>query len=132
MHKYVKKGEYSKFRGGNKNQHEFSSRSDGRPRQPPQDVIGEIKTIAGGPFARGSFRSLKKACQRQMNSVHMILPFKQRWMDQDMSFNEADAKGVKQPHNDPLVIMLNIEGFNTKRIIMDNGSSADIIYLPAF
>ena len=49
-----------------------------------------------------------------------------------MSFNEADAKGVKQPHNDLLVIMLNIEGFNTKRILMDNGSSADIIYLPAF
>ena len=40
--------------------------------------------------------------------------------------------GVKQPHNDPLVIMLNIEGFNTKRILVDNGNSADIIYLPAF
>ena len=49
-----------------------------------------------------------------------------------MSFNEADARGMKQPHNDPLVIMLNIEGFNTKRILVDNGSSADIIYLPAF
>ena len=49
-----------------------------------------------------------------------------------MSFNEANARGVKQPHNDPLVIMLNIEGFNTKRILVDNGSSADIIYLPAF
>ena len=49
-----------------------------------------------------------------------------------MSFNEADAKGVKQPHDDPLVIMLNIEGFNTKMILVDNGSSADIIYLPAF
>ena len=40
--------------------------------------------------------------------------------------------GVKQPHNDPLVIMLNIEGFNTKRILVDNGSSMDIIYLLAF
>ena len=50
LQKYVKKGEYSKFRGGNKNQHEFSSRSDDHPHQPPQDVIGEIKTIAGGPF----------------------------------------------------------------------------------
>ena len=49
-----------------------------------------------------------------------------------MSFNEADTRGVKQPHNDPLVIMLNIEGFNTRRILIDNGSSADIIYLPAF
>ncbi|XP_075663427.1 uncharacterized protein LOC142633023 [Castanea sativa] len=49
-----------------------------------------------------------------------------------MSFNKEDARGVKQPHNDPLVIMLTIEGFNTKRILVDNGSSADIIYLPAF
>ena len=28
--------------------------------------------------------------------------------------------------------MLNIKGFNTKRILVDNGSSADIIYLPVF
>ena len=49
-----------------------------------------------------------------------------------MSFNEADAWGVRQPYNDPLFIMLNIEGFNTKRILVDNGSSVDIIYLPAF
>ena len=49
-----------------------------------------------------------------------------------MSFNESDARGVKQPHNDPLVIMLNIEGFNTKRILVDNGSSTNIIYFPAF
>ena len=49
-----------------------------------------------------------------------------------MSFNEADAKGVKQPHNDPLIIMLTIEGFNTKRILVDNSNFAYIIYLPAF
>ncbi|XP_075633666.1 uncharacterized protein LOC142606156 [Castanea sativa] len=28
--------------------------------------------------------------------------------------------------------MLTIEGFNTKKILVDNGNSADIIYLPAF
>ena len=49
-----------------------------------------------------------------------------------MSFNEDDARGVKQPHNDPLVIMLTIKGFNTKKILVDNGSLVDIIYLPAF
>ena len=53
-------------------------------------------------------------------------------MDRDMFFSEEDARGVKQPHDDPLVIMLIIEGFNTRRILMDNGSSADIIYLSAF
>ena len=95
-------------------------------------MIEEIKTIAEGPFIARSFKSLKKAYQRQVNSVHMMPPFKQKQTDQDMSFNEADARGVRQPHNDPLVIMLTIEGFNTKRILVDNGSSADIIYLPTF
>jgi len=61
-----------------------------------------------------------------VNGVHTTPPFK------DMSFGEEDARGVKQPYNDPLVIMLMIEGFNTKRILVDNGSSADIIYLPIF
>ena len=64
LQRYVKKGEYSKFKGGNKNQHESSSRSDDHLFWLPQDVIGEIKTIAGGPFIGRSFRSLKKACQR--------------------------------------------------------------------
>ena len=49
-----------------------------------------------------------------------------------MSFNEDDARGMKQPHNDPLVIMLTIKVFNTKKILVDNGSLVDIIYLPAF
>ena len=95
-------------------------------------MIGEIKTITGGLFTGGSFKSLKKAYQRQVNSVHMMPSFKQKRTNQDMSFNEADARGVKQPHNDPLVTMLTIEGFDTKRILVDNGSSMNIIYLPAF
>ena len=40
--------------------------------------------------------------------------------------------GVKQLHDDPLVIMLVIEGFNTGRILVDNGSSTNIIYLSNF
>ena len=128
----MKEGDYNNFKGGSKGQREFSPRNDDRPHQPPKDIIGEIKTISGGPVTEGSFRSLKKACQRQVNSIHTVPPFKHRRMDQDISFNEADARGVKQPHNDPLVIILNIEGFNTKRILVDNGSSVDIIYLPAF
>ena len=50
----------------------------------------------------------------------------------DILFSEEDARGVKQPHDDSLVIMLMIEGFNTRRILIDNGSLANIIYLSAF
>ena len=88
--------------------------------------------ITSGPFTDGSFRFLRKACQRQVNNVHMTPPLKQSRTNQDMSFNEEDARGVKQSHNDPLVIILTIEGFNTNRILVDNNSSTDIIYLLAF
>ena len=57
---------------------------------------------------------------------------KQRQTNQDMYFSEEDARGVKQPHDDPLVIMVMIEGFNTRRVLVDNRSSTDIIYLPSF
>ena len=33
-----------------------------------------------------------------------------------MVFSEEDARGVKQPHDNPMVIMLMIEGFNTKNL----------------
>lgn len=49
-----------------------------------------------------------------------------------MYFSEEDARGIKQPHDDPLVIMIMIKGFNMRRVLVDNGSSADIIYLSAF
>ena len=49
-----------------------------------------------------------------------------------MFFSKEDARGVKQPHDDPLVIILMIEGFNTKKILVDNGSSANIRYLSSF
>ena len=89
--------------------------------------------INGGPTTGGSFKSLKKSQQRQVNSIHMIPPTKHRRREvTDMVFSEEDARGVKQPHDDPLVVMLMIEGFNTRRILVDNGSSADIIYLSAF
>ena len=68
-----------------------------------------------------------------MNSVHTVRESKHQLRESPgMVFSEEDAQGVKQPHDDPLVIMLMIEGFNTRRILIDNGSSADIIYLSTF
>ena len=40
-------------------------------------------------------------------------------------------KGIRQLHDDPLVIMLTIEGFNTRRVLVDNGSSVDVMYITA-
>ena len=116
----MKKGDSTKY--GQKGQHRGFQRDEDHSQPRPETALGEIKTITGGPTTRGSFRSLRKSYQRQVNSVHSLPPLKQRRINQDMYFSEEDARGVKQSHNDPLVIMVMIKGFNTRRVLGDNDS----------
>ena len=72
--------------------------------------------------------------QRQINGVHVKHPLiKYRCTENDdITFSERDANGIKQPHDDLLVIMLEIEGFNTRRVLVDKGSLVDIMYMTAY
>ena len=45
-----------------------------------------------------------------------------------LSFSEEDKIGTIQPHNDALVITLQIGGYDVKRVMVDNGSGAEIMY----
>ena len=78
LQKYVKKGDSSRYRDGQNNQHEGSQRDKDHLPLRPKSAIGEIKTITGGPSTGGLFKSLKKSYQRQVNSVHSLPPLKQR------------------------------------------------------
>ncbi|GAV88550.1 hypothetical protein CFOL_v3_31972, partial [Cephalotus follicularis] len=49
-----------------------------------------------------------------------------------ISFSEVDYEGVRLPHDDPVVVTLLVELFTMKRILLDSGSSADILYKHAF
>ena len=132
LQRFVKKGEPGRSGDDNKGKREASPRDKDIISQRPLSAIEEIKTTTGGASTSGSFKSFKKSYQRLVNSIHRVAPLKQRRTDRDMFFSEEYARGVKRPYDDPLVIMLMIEGFNTRRILMDNGSSIDIIYLFAF
>jgi len=81
------------------------------------------KDDKGRPVLGGLCKSLRTAHQRQINSVHI---------NDDITFYKRNENGIKQPHDDPLVIMLEIEGFNTRRVLVDNGSSVDIMYMTAY
>ncbi|XP_019231564.1 PREDICTED: uncharacterized protein LOC109212378 [Nicotiana attenuata] len=45
----------------------------------------------------------------------------------DITFTEEDADGLLLPHNDTMVISLNVLDFKIKRVLVDPGSSANII-----
>ncbi|GAV59273.1 hypothetical protein CFOL_v3_02804, partial [Cephalotus follicularis] len=49
-----------------------------------------------------------------------------------ITFSEADYEGVRLPHDDPVVVTLLVELFTMKRILIDSGSSVDILYKHAF
>ena len=45
-----------------------------------------------------------------------------------MGFSDEDKIGTIQPHDDALVITLRIGGYNVKRVMIDQGSAAKIMY----
>ena len=45
-----------------------------------------------------------------------------------MGFSNGDKIGTIQPHDDALVITLQIGGYNMKRVMVDQGSAAKIMY----
>ena len=49
-----------------------------------------------------------------------------------MGFSDEDKIGTIQPHDDALVIILRIGGYNVKRVIVDQGSAVEIMYLDLF
>ncbi|XP_070035624.1 uncharacterized protein [Nicotiana tomentosiformis] len=49
--------------------------------------------------------------------------------DGNITFDDADADGLMIPHNDALVISLLIHDTNVKRVLIDPGSSVNIILL---
>ena len=49
-----------------------------------------------------------------------------------LSFSDADKQGIIQPHDDALVVTLRIGGYDVKRVLVDQGSTAEIMYPDLF
>ena len=49
-----------------------------------------------------------------------------------MGFSDEDKIGTIQPHDDALVIILRIGGYDVKRVLVDQGSAAEIMYPDLF
>ena len=74
----MKRGDSSRYRGDNKDQHEGSQKDEDNIPPHLQSAIGEIKTITGGPSTGGSFKSLKKSYEAG-EQCPWPASLKQRW-----------------------------------------------------
>ena len=52
--------------------------------------------------------------------------------EQAITFTDEDALRIHHPHNDAIIITLLIADYSIRRVLVDNGSSTDILYYPAF
>ncbi|KAK3005556.1 hypothetical protein RJ639_016354 [Escallonia herrerae] len=115
-----------------KTNHRQQTRGRNNPRRadeaPPKDPP-VINTIFGGPSADRLSSSSRKAYARQVN--HTQGPAKRTKASTSLEFDDADLDGVSLLH-DALVITLRIDAFQVKRILVNTGSSPDIIFEDAF
>jgi len=69
-----------------------------------------------------------KAYQRKADSnCNWTRPF--NGSDDEVTFHESDTNGLDRPPNDPLFITLTIGDFNAERVLVDTGSTLNIIFL---
>ena len=109
------------------------------PRQPTpaqhQQPLGEIQVISGG-FAGGGESSLtRKAHLRSIRSgetLEIQAVSKLPRLDTIITFSDSNMEGCQHPHDDPLVIRVVIANKTVHRVLVDNRSSADIIFASAF
>ncbi|KAK3229690.1 hypothetical protein Dsin_001571 [Dipteronia sinensis] len=98
-----------------------------------------INTIFGGPYNGRSSRErmleFREAIDGQRNmEVNLVGPdhkkLKQGW--DRITFSEADACGLEVKPNDAIIVTVRIEHHEVRRILIDNGSSADILSAGVF
>ena len=49
-----------------------------------------------------------------------------------IGFSKEDARRLHHLHDDALVVSIRMEDYNMHRVLVDNGSSVDILYYLAF
>ncbi|KAL2253131.1 UNVERIFIED_CONTAM: Retrovirus-related Pol polyprotein from transposon opus [Sesamum indicum] len=88
---------------------------------------GVIYTIAGGSSSGNSNRD-RKRCARTMNlsrGREFVLKVEK---EEAISFNSSDKPEEIGEMNDPIIIKLDIANFTVHKVLIDSGSSADIIF----
>ena len=91
--------------------------------------------ISGG-FAGGGESSLaRKAHLRSIGSAkigEIQAVSKLQRLDTSITFSDSDLEGCQHPCGDPLVVRTIVANKTVHRVLVDNGSSAEIIFASAF
>ena len=90
--------------------------------------------IVEGTETSGSTKKARKTYLRTFQNVQLTgaVPKMAQIDNFVIGFSEEDARRLHHPHDDVLVVSLQVEDYSMHRVLVDNGSSADILYYSAF
>ena len=90
--------------------------------------------IVGGTAAARSSKKARKTYLRMVHSVQLTgsVPKMLQIDNPVIGFSKDDARRLHHLHDDALVVSLQIGDYNMHRVLVDNGSSAGILYYLAF
>ena len=100
-----------------------------------QQPLGEIHVISGGFAGGGESSSARKAHLRSIRLAEIgeiQAVSKPPRLDTTITFSDSDLEGCQHPHDDPLVVRAIVANTTVHRVLIDNGSLADIIFASAF
>ena len=81
-----------------------------------------------------SSKKARKTYLRMVQNIQLTgyAPKMARVNNPIIGFTKEDAQQLHHPHDDALVVSIRVGDYNTYRVLVDNESSADILYYPAF
>ena len=91
--------------------------------------------ISGGFAGGGESSSSRKAHLRSIRSAEIgdiQAISKLSRQNTSITFSDSDLEGCQHPHDDPLVVRVVVANKTVHRVLVDNGSSVDIIFASAF
>ena len=91
--------------------------------------------ISEGFAGGGETSSARKAYLRGIRSAEMgeiQAVSKLSRLDNTITFSDSDLEGCQHPHDEPLVVHAIVANTTVHRVLIDNRSSADIIFKSAF
>jgi len=106
-----------------------SQPASGEGQQHEVPIHGEIHTIAGG-FSGGRCTASQR--KKYARSVMTVEAFEDHSPDVDITFTKEDLRDVVPHGNDPIVISFVTAGRMVHRALVDQGTSADVMFWPTF
>jgi len=92
-----------------------------------------ILPIAGGSSMEFQTKKQKKDHLRLVNNIAVQGPVRYTdWSRTPITFSEEDLRLESYPHVDVMVITANVAGWGISTILIDSGSSTDIIFAGTF